>query len=151
MRLLLLALLICPLLLVAEEKKRPLTAAEVRSYYSDPTNRIVTDWTTEEEDTKRWRSFTSAGYDTVLTEGKLENGEVLYRKAYKHVDDVYPGAARPKWFAYNGVDEEFFETTNRKLLKENYTLMQMQRFENEDGEFRFCATWVRFLPTPIVH
>jgi hypothetical protein len=142
----LLALLVLPAILIAEEPKRQLTAAEIRRFYSDPTDRIVTDWATEEDDMDTWRAFTDAGYATVLTEGKLQDGQSLYRKAYKHVHDFYPDAERLRWFTYNGVDEEFFEATNRKLLKQNYTLMQMQRFENEDGEFRYCAIWVRFKP-----
>jgi hypothetical protein len=146
MRFLLLALLACPVILIADAPKRPLTATEIRAFYSDPKDRIMTDWASEDDDMETWRAFTDAGYATVLTEGKVQDGQSLYRKAYKHVDDFYPDADRLRWFTYNGVDEEFFETTNRKLLKQNYTLMQMQRFENEEGEFRYCAIWVRFKP-----
>jgi hypothetical protein len=155
LRALLLLLLLAPLLAMGEDKaapaggpskKRRLTAAELREFYTDPAGRIVTDWEGTEQDTKIWRSFTNAGYSTVFSEGKMEEGRMVFRKGYKYLGDVYPDAERPKWYTYNGIDPQFFEDQNRKLLKEGYTLMQMQRFTDEEGEFRFCAIWVRFVP-----
>jgi hypothetical protein len=155
LRALLLLLLFTPLLATGEDKaapadgapkKRRLTAAELREFYTDPAGRIVTEWTEMDRDTKIWRSFTKAGYSTVLSEGKMEDGQMLFRKAYKHLGDVYPDAERPKWYTYNGMDPQFFEERNRELLKEGYTLMQMQRFIGDEGEFRFCGIWVKFVP-----
>src|SRR4051812_6662278 len=94
LRALLLLLLLAPLLATAEDKaapadgapkKRRLTAAELREFYTDPAGRIVTDWVETEQDTKIWRSFTNAGYSTVLSEGKVEDGHMVFRKGFKHL------------------------------------------------------------------
>jgi hypothetical protein len=158
LRALLLLLLFAPLLATGEDKaapaagvakKRQLTAAELRDFYTNPAGRIITEWAETEQDTKIWRSFTNAGYATVLSEGKVEDGHMVFRKGYKHAGDVYPDAQRPMWCTYNGIEPQFFDEQNRKLLKEGYTLMQMQRFTDERGETRFCAIWVKFMPGPI--
>ena len=133
MRLLLLPL-IFPILVVAEDKAQPaadaakkhkLTAAELRQVFSDPEGRILTDWMGEEVSTALWRSFTKAGYTVVLTEGKMEGGQMLFRQAYKHAQDLFPGCERPFWHTYIRMPQDFFENKHRELLKDNYTLMQM--------------------------
>jgi hypothetical protein len=129
-------------------KKRKLSAQELYSFYKDTAGRIVTDWTDMEKDTKVFRAFSKAGYVTVLSEGKMQDGEMVFRKAYKHVNDTYPDADKLMWYTYNGVDEEFFDNQNRTLLAQNFTLMQMQQFLDGEGERRFCAIWVKFDPRP---
>jgi hypothetical protein len=158
LRAILLAFLLAPLLTTGEDKaapaagaakKRQLTAAELRDFYTNPVGRIDTEWAETEQDTKIWRSFTNAGYATVLSEGKVEDGRMVFRKGYKNASDVYPDAQRPMWYTYNGIEPQFFDEQNRKLLKEGYTLMQMQRFTDEEGGTRFCAIWVKFMPGPV--
>ena len=155
MRATILVLLLAPLLAMGEDKaapaagapkKRRLTAAELSDFYTNPAGRIVTEWAEMDEDTKIWRSFTNAGYSTVLSEGRVEDGHMVFRNGFKHLCDVYPDAERLKWYTYNGIDEEYFHRRNRELLKQSYTLMHMQRFLDDDGAFRFCAIWVRFVP-----
>jgi hypothetical protein len=150
-------LLLAPMLAGADEKgapaggaakKRQLTAAELRDFYTNPAGRIVTDWAELEIDSEIWESFTKAGYCTVLSEGKLEEGRLLFRKGYKHVSDFYPDATRTNWHTYTGMSQKSFDTHNRELLKDGFTLMRMQRFIDGDGEFRFCAIWARFTPAP---
>jgi hypothetical protein len=133
-----------PLAAAERPKNRQLTAAELRAFYTDPGGRIVTEWTDMEHDTKLFRIFTKAGYATVLTEGKMQDGQMVFRKGYKHVNDTYPDAAKLMWYTYNGIDEEFFDSQTRKLLAQDFTLMRMQRFVDDDGEGRFCAIWVKF-------
>jgi hypothetical protein len=127
-------------------EKCQLTAAELRAFYTDPGGRIVTEWTDMEHDIRLFRIFTKAGYATVLTEGKMEDGQMVFRKGYKHVNDTFPDAAKLMWYTYNGIDEEFFDSQTRKLLTLDFTLMRMQRFVDDEGEARFCAIWVKFTP-----
>ena len=124
MRLVFLVLLLSAVAAVADDrakpaadppKKRQLTAAELRAFYTDADGRIVTEWTDMEEDTKLFRIFTKAGYATVLTEGKMQDGQMVFRKGYKHVNDTYPDAAKLMWYTYNGIDEEFFSEQIRRL------------------------------------
>ena len=130
----------------AEEGKRQLTARELRSLYSDLTHCIFTEWASVGADHQTWESFTKAGYVPVLSEAKLEDGKLFARKGFKHVEDFHPDAARPKCCCYTCVTQAFFVNKNRELLKDNYTLMQMQRFTDDEGEFRFCGIWVKFVP-----
>src|SRR5215207_2903550 len=82
-------------------KTRKLTAAELRTFYTDPVGQIVTDWTDTAQDTRTFRSFVKAGYATVLSEGKMEDGHMVFRKAYKHVSDFYPDSEKLMWCTYN--------------------------------------------------
>lgn len=155
LRALLIFLLLTPLLTTGEDKaapadgaakKRRLTAAELREFYTDPAGRIVTEWAEFDRDTEIWRSFTKAGFATVLAEGKMEGGQMLFRKGYKHLSDVYPDAERWKWYTYTGMDPQSFQKRNQDLLKQGYTLMQMQRFTDDEGQIYFCPIWVEFVP-----
>ena len=80
------------------------------------------------------------------TAGKMEDGQMLFRKGYKHLSDVYPDAERWIWYTYTGMDPQSFQKRNQDLLKQGYTLMQMQRFTDDEGQIYFCPIWVEFVP-----
>jgi hypothetical protein len=145
-----------PLLLVGADREkapgaraaRKLTPEEVRRFFEDRTGVIVTDWAEQDLDTRTWRSFTNAGYATVFSEGKLADGEMVFRKGFKHVDDQYPGAQRPAWYTYQAVSQDFLDRRTKELAKESYIIVQMQRFVDGDGESRYCVVWAKAAAPP---
>jgi hypothetical protein len=158
-----LLVLLCPAILGADDAAKPapqaaavrqeaapqnrkLTAAELRDFYSNPQGRIYSDWADLDTDSKCFRSFTDAGYTTVLSEGMLQDGQSLFRKAYKHLDDFHPGAESIMWQTYTNMTLASFEKRNRDYLKQTYALMRMHRFTDGRGEIRFCAIWLKFVP-----
>jgi hypothetical protein len=93
-----------------------------------------------------FEAFWNGGYIPVVSEGKCEDGQCYYRKAFKFLTDIYPDAEKVKPTCKTGVSKPTFDERNAELLKDGYTLMQMQTFTDAEGEVRYCACWVKILP-----
>jgi hypothetical protein len=125
------------------EKKRQLTMEELRKFYSDEKDRIVTDWIEYHGVPKVYSALAKAGYIAVLTEGKTENGQYMCRYHFKHPADVYPDGAPLGWACYGCMSQASFDDMKRSLEAKGYTQMQVRSSEVDDGVPRFNAVWVR--------
>ena len=161
MRFLSLVLLLCPVLAVAEdkapaadtaktpaavepEKKRVLTMEELKKFYSEEKDRIITDWVEADGKVpKVYSALSKAGYIAVLSEGKTENSEYFCRFHFKHPADVHPDAAKLGWACYCCMTQTAFDNMKRDLEGKGYVLMQTRPSEVDDGVPRFNAVWVR--------
>jgi hypothetical protein len=128
---------------VEPEKKRQLTMEELRKFYSDEKDRIITDWVEAKGVPKIYSVLAKAGYIAVLSEGKTENGQDFCRFHFKHPDDVYPDGAKLGWACYCCMSQASFDDMKRSLGENGYTLMQVRSSEVDDGVPRFNAVWVR--------
>jgi hypothetical protein len=151
MRSLSLVLLLWPALAMADDKpsaaepqkKRVLSMDELRKFYSDENDRIITDWVEAGGVPKVYSALAKAGYVAVLAEGKTENGQYFCRYHFKHPADVYPDGAELGWACYNCMSQASFDDKKRSLEEKGYTLMQVRSSEVDDGVPRFNAVWVR--------
>ena len=165
MRSSLLSLLLCPICLIADEKplpatatgkpvadvpakKRALTMEELKKFYSDEKDRIITEWIDYETSEKVWLSLTKAGYRMVASEGKMEDGEMVFRTSYKHLADYYPGTEEIRRWFFCGVTKDAFEAKVAELEKNHYAKIQMQTFVDGEGKPRYCGIWANPVPAP---
>jgi hypothetical protein len=127
-------------------RKRVLTLEELKKFYTEEKGRITTDWVEPSMRQRVFEAFWDVGYIPVMSEGKCENGQCYYRKAFKFLTDIYPNAEKVKPTCKTGVSKSTFDERNAELLKDGYTLMQMQTFTDAEGDVRYCACWVKILP-----
>ena len=157
MRSLVFLLYLLPFVLSAEDKaqqvpadapkKRTLSLEEMKKFYADENDRIVTDWTDSVMREKLLTCFLNAGYVPVMSEAKIEDGEFLFRKAFKHVADIYPDAENVGSLVNSGLTQSAFDEKNQQRQKEGYTIMQVHTFVDTNGAVRISACWAR--PTPV--
>src|SRR6478672_12426005 len=78
-------------------KKGVLTMEELKKFYSDAKDRIITEWVEAVGVPKVYSALAKAGYIPVVAEGKTENGQYFSRYQFKHPADVYPDGAELGW------------------------------------------------------
>lgn len=130
----------------AKAAKRSVTMEELKRFYADEHGRITTDWTDTETRQQLYDAFTRAGYLQVMSEGKVVDGRLMYRKAFKLLSDAHPDAAPLKQWCNTALTQEAFEKRNKELDQQGYVLMQKHAYKDEDGLVLFCASWVQFPP-----
>jgi hypothetical protein len=126
------------------------TLKQIKAFYADERDRITTDWTDADTAKIVFRAFTEAGYFPVFAEGKLEKGKTFYRLGYKSLVDAHLGTGFVKCGCYTGIDQKTFDWYCAAHAKENYTLIKVTSFKDEEGKPLYCGLWAGLGWSPLL-